>query len=451
MTDMKKMLMVSGSLAILYSAAGCDMHKIDSYLAPDRRLPEGAKVNFDNRHVPMFNPVETRDGIRHMPSENISGAAGAASNMYPIVTKSPVVPVAAAEMAAPVPVVSVSPANATGFPPLASVPPVPQHPSKVSIQNGFGDLTSQQKTSESERANLMNDPNVTVMTSPKTGQVVDNPADAAFVPKASQSLPESGNGTVAALQAPAPQPQVQGNNAKATVASNDSKHGIVSWMDNLFSSGRKSANPPVKHTEAKDAVRKAPVENAEFESKHPVDLPDALIVPPVYQAHVAQTPARDDVAPVLREPAVHDIPTASLSQNAAPSVEQHTAPLSSNSGVANTEATNGNSVAAQVVGAANSKTQGQGSWMSDATENNMKTPDAKSNKVATREVGTAQNAPAAINTTTLPDIVQLSNEDMKPVNLVQPSAQGSYSANNYIEDSRYAEQRGHNNASYDNN
>ena len=113
----EKLLMLSGSLLIMQSLTGCDMQKVDSFFAPDRRLPEGSTVDFSDRHAPLLNPVQGKNGLRRVPSEEgmgnaglpmraasvsasgpVVGSAAAPSAIYPSVMKEPVVPVASADV-----------------------------------------------------------------------------------------------------------------------------------------------------------------------------------------------------------------------------------------------------------------------------------------------------------------------------------------------------------------
>ncbi|HEU5048123.1 MAG TPA: hypothetical protein VFT64_09815 [Rickettsiales bacterium] len=344
MNRREKLLMLSGSLLIMHSLAGCDMQKVDSYFAPDRRVPDGSTVDFSNRHAPMMNPVEGKIGLRRVPAEENLGSSGlpaavmaqspapmrgpvvgssaAPSAIYPSTMKEPVVPVAAADVpppsAAPAPV-----ADNSAYPSLSSVPQTPQTPSGTNIKNNFGALSSQQKASDTERQALMNDPNATVMTSPQTGQAVTNPDVAAG------AVPMLNDPTQQPFAAPAQPQQMAAQSAAAApmdaqnaaapaepVVADKSDPGFVSWVHNLFSSDKKKQpEAPTAATSTTNAdalnaatpmpaptmeVRKAPLENAQVDTS-PMPAGNAQ---PVAMNNGASDAAiqSSDVAPSLHYP-----------------------------------------------------------------------------------------------------------------------------------------------------
>src|SRR6185369_10583785 len=102
-------------------------------------------------------------------------------------------------------------------------------------------------------------------TSAQTGQLVDNPADAAV-----SSKPSSGNPFVHSSGVPAPA-------AEKTVANNEEGTGLSHWLHNTFSDDKKSAASTsssgnstaaavASSANAASNARQVPFENAVMES-----------------------------------------------------------------------------------------------------------------------------------------------------------------------------------------
>jgi hypothetical protein len=105
-----------------------------------------------------------------MPTEN-------GDTTSPTAMSVPVTPVQVTSNNPPAPPPAANAASAS-YPSLTGVPPAPPVPSKDTIKTNFDTMNAQQKTAEANRGALMNDTSATVMTSPQTGQLVQNPADA---------------------------------------------------------------------------------------------------------------------------------------------------------------------------------------------------------------------------------------------------------------------------------
>lgn len=268
MRKTKKIVMTAGALLVLSSASGCDIPKMEAYFAPDRRLPDGSTTTFDNVHSPELNPTGN-DPTRHAPSQETNGSMNDSTFQ-----KVPVVPVAATTMD-----------NANSYPALASVPQKPDVPPSAELGGNMNSLIAQQKTSDTARANLMSDPNVTVMTSPQTGQLVANAADA--MPPAAPATPSTAQ-PPATLIADATQPAAQ-NTAAPAAAPDTSDKSFGSWLHNLFSSDSKPADSASANAPAQMA-RQTPVENT------------AAVAADTSQPSVAGGVTTTGGAPILRAP-----------------------------------------------------------------------------------------------------------------------------------------------------
>jgi hypothetical protein len=227
-------------LLVSYVLSGCE--NIHDLLGIPRTVPEGDKVSFGNRHAPILNPGGT--GV------DPTGAATpdvASARRTPAENEASDTPDVTAMSAA------VAPVQATNYPALASVPPAPQYPPKAENAAEFNSLTAERELSEAQRQELMNNQNATVMTSPQTGQMVENPAEAnAPAPMSSPVYPPAYTAAPQPVSPPAPVPaQVP---ASPPAGASNSDGGFSAWLNNMFSSDSAKNAPPVK---------KMPMENAQ--------------------------------------------------------------------------------------------------------------------------------------------------------------------------------------------
>ena len=228
----KAALQMSLGLILLCTASACSMPE---FLGGTRTVPDGAKVDFDNRRAPELNPggkpalqnIPTApqaqimsSSPRKVPVENV-----AAENTSTIFQQTPITPVTTAPISSPT------------YPVLATVPQAPQHQAQQTITNNFNSLNSDMTTVKASGKNLMNDKSATVMTSPQTGQLVNNPANA-VVPIATNNVvapaPVSVTLPPATTLATAPTPKTN----------NDS--GVNGWLHNAFGGEKTQAPKPAQ-------------------------------------------------------------------------------------------------------------------------------------------------------------------------------------------------------------
>lgn len=383
MVHMRKILLTTAAMLVLGSTAGCNIAKMESYFAPDRRLPEGSSTTFDNIHSPVLNPTGNDPG-RHTPSQEINGSMNDGTFQ-----KAPVTPVASTNM--------------DGYPSLASVPQKPDVPPSAELKGNMNSLVADQKAADTSRTNLMNDPNVTVMTSPQTGQLVANAADAtppAAAPVATTTQPATPSTPETAAQ-PATQTANAGN------ASNDT--GFGSWLHNHFSADKKSAPAdatttanaaPAIATAEQTTARRAPAENPVSDA-----ATSAVVDGTVTQSSgTASNITTANGAPVLRaplqvvaqapqeEPVGLEAPPSALTQPAPQSsVPAAVAPAAANTGA---PAPAANATPASVTAQATAKTvnsDGFNSWMDEIFG---KQQDKAANNAAPAEPATASAEPA---------------------------------------------------------
>jgi hypothetical protein len=145
-------------------------------------------------------------------------------------------------------VVPVTVASDTAYPSLANVPPMPPTTPKEQSTAELNALTADRNRSESGRKQLMSDPNATVMTSPQTGQLVDNPANAVapqvVTPPVAPATPQAS----AVLPVPVP--------AEPSAQSAKEEGGFNNWLHHLFPSDDQANAAPVT-----SAARETPPEN----------------------------------------------------------------------------------------------------------------------------------------------------------------------------------------------
>ena len=212
----KAALQMSIGLILLCTASACSLPE---FLGGTRTIPDGAKVDFDNRRTPELNPngkpasfniptpsQTSTNFSRKVPVENI-----AAENANTVFQQTPVVPVTTAPISNP------------NYPTLATVPQIPSHQSQQTITKSFSSLNADMTTAKANGTNLMNDNSATVMTSPKTGQLVDNPTKAVAPLAANNVVP------------PAPITVVMPAATNSNSTPKDNKEsGFNHWLHNLF-------------------------------------------------------------------------------------------------------------------------------------------------------------------------------------------------------------------------
>lgn len=376
----RKLMLLSASLLVLHLVSGCESLRQELGWE-DRTLPDGDIVNFQNRHAPPLNPTpgSTR-GIMHIPSENSQqggqATPAAGDTTSPTSMAVPVVPVTTVAMD------SVPASNSGSYPSLTSVPQTPTVPSKGTIQSSFSSMQAQQQASESARSKLMNDANATVMTSPQTGQLVSNPADA--MPAGAPALqPPTSSVPAAAASAGAPQ---QGSTAVASNTGSDS--GFNSWLHglkNMFS--KKQPTATADASAMKTPVENPPLNPNAYSPAAPAEA--AASIPPAPPAMAASAPT------TIPAPEPYSL----ASQNTAPVLHDPTA----KSAFASTAPAPTATSLAPI-------------------------PPLESSSAA-------QQLPPDVSSNALPDISQLTRQDNQPVTLVQPS--GTPLGDNYIDTSRY--------------
>ncbi len=304
MKKKKKLLALSGSLLVLHSVSGCDLQNMQNYFAPDRRVPEDSTVDFGNRHSPLLNPGENGSG-RKAPAEN-----GSVENI-PTIQKSPVVPVITTTIpsvtAGNANTASMQAADQPSYPSLTTVPLKPETPPKEKLKSELNSLTAEQKTTDSERNGFMHDSSATVLTSPQTGQLVDNPADAMPAANAANNAAPAETAAGAGASAHHP-PQNSGPAATVVASDTESSTGFGVWLHNLFTADKKTVSGGTQ-----DSGRKVPVENQEIiagSSASPASSSGFLAPPasPASPPSLASEANDANIAPVLHPPvskAVH--------------------------------------------------------------------------------------------------------------------------------------------------
>lgn len=185
----------------------------------------------------------------------------------------------------------------SGKPSLASVPPVPPMPAKDQTTAQFNSLTADQSQSEAARQQLMNNQGATVMTSPQTGQVVDNAATAT-----APATPAQDNASAA-------QPE-------------KSEGGFGHWLHNLFhGDSDQNANAAPASPATPDASAAAPAAPAADANATPPVAPaaapatDANATPPAATTAPAAPAAATDA--IATPPAAPATPAADATPPAA--------------------------------------------------------------------------------------------------------------------------------------
>jgi len=422
-----KRRLLSGTFLVLSVAlvTGCGFdtgHVFGDMMGETRTVPDNDTVNFGNRHTPVLNPgtnapmsdagapapaavanntvvayapppsvpYDTAAGSgRRVPVENENVLAG---NAAPATMSAPVAPVVAAANApvtapaaevVPAPVASTAAAPASDYPSLASVPPAPIAPPREQATAQMNSMVADQGQSEAARQQLINNSGATVMTSPQTGQLVDNAANA--VAPVQPAPMDMGAAPVAA-----PQP-VQANAAPAPAP----KTGFNSWLHNLFG-GDENASAA-----SADNMASAP-SAAPSEVAPNVMVGTAPAFPP--------TPTQEAVAPS---------PGAAMPVAIGTPLPQPT------------DATSASSVA------------GAPHVEMDVSAPPAALPVTAAPPDQGVVVLTPPPASASAGTSALPDVSQISgvNDQQPPVSLVPPS-QASSSSQHLLPEARYATRRG---------
>jgi hypothetical protein len=291
----------------------------DDLFGRTRTLPDDAKVDFGNRHSPVMNPGSSQNvplgdssslennsssnvvsSGRKVPVENNNLSANAPA---PTVMSAPVAPVTAAAPTAPNNIVQ-APINTMAakdeFPALASVPPAPKLPPKENNTKDFNSLAADREISESARKELMNNQAATVMTSPQTGQLVDNAAEA--------QAPQAPSLTPPVLVASTPQPAPTLASAPQPTPAAHSDTGFNHWLHNLFVSDK--TKTPTQIAKPADNVLPAPT-------------PMVVAEAPASQQPIAAQPASAPFPEIPHEEVVYDNqPTAPLPAGAPVAMAQ---------------------------------------------------------------------------------------------------------------------------------
>ncbi len=314
-----KILILSGTLLALCATSSCSTQKMNDMFASERTIPEGSQVTFEQRHPPELNPggnaVDPMSGApgRHVPIENNSNNPAPAP-ISPTSMNDTVAPVQTANIA-PMPTAS-TPDNST-YPTLASVPPVPPHPTQAQNKSDFNTMMADRDATNSESKNLMNDTNATVMTSPQTGQLVTN-AETATPQPVVPAQPVVADVTPPPA-APAP-----------VVTKESSDTGFNGWLHSIFGSPDKKPSEMA----SENAVRKTPVENIEAENapitvSAPQPVAQQPAVQPISQPVTASSEPLPFAAPTSVAPAAPSVTaTAPVAQNTTPAALPSTAQLS---------------------------------------------------------------------------------------------------------------------------
>jgi len=272
---------ICGALLMLVALSACESQTFYDLFGTHRTTPEGSNVDFNNRHAPALNNV-TNNNAPDTPPDVYSPQASTRR----------------------VPIENTAGAD-SGSPSLADIPPVPTHTPKDQSTAEFRALAGDHDASEAGRKQLMSDSSATVMTSPQTGQLVNNP-DAATMPQMQPATP-----AYVATSAPAPNPVP----APAPQQAKDDG-GFNSWLHNLLPSDNTSnaapANAPVeaKQTPAENPTpAQAPHElMATAPAPTPAPMPYASFSPSVPDEALANAP----MEPIHLHP-----PTASPSEEVA--------------------------------------------------------------------------------------------------------------------------------------
>jgi len=355
--------------------SACSQKTFNDIFAPDRRVPDGSDVSFENRRTPILNP----DGSikRQVPAENMkmtgSDAASApvtASNFetLPAVVKSPVVPVASNNLP---PVVT----NTTPYPNLASVPATPVVPTQDKVKSDFSTLSNQQQTTLASGKELSANKDATVMTSPVTGQIVA-PVVPPSIPDPAIKTPASYSPDADLTAPPATLATTVGSTNKpvaAPVSTEKSDANFSAWLHNVFTSDKKAVPADTNIANA----RQAPAENT------------------------------------LAAPVTSGISTGNTMPS--PSVSAAAAPLSVSVSDLKTPVP--------------AKTANSPAPVS-APVNTASLPALPATKPDTTQ--------QAVNVSNLPNISDMVNKQVNTVNLVQPKNYEGDEHSGYIEESRYS-------------
>ena len=300
MKPSKERVLLPAVLLVSTMLSGCMQKDLDNFFASDRRIPDNSQVTFDNRRPPMLNPDPGSNGVKRVPVENgVSSqnqpempASFASSpqlkteNIYPPVQKSPVVPVASTEIAPP------NTSSDGSYPTLANIPPAPAKSSSEKIKSDFSTLSDQQKTTEGDRKNLMENKDATLLTSPKAAQssnVYPNNVSSVDLTTPPATVTQQQNyDTATTAQPPSRQlaiPAFEQDKPASNPAKMDSSDNTFSsWLHNTFTQkdgGKVPADQkrvPVENNNviASNANSSAPVQdNAAMQSSMSAEMPKA--------------------------------------------------------------------------------------------------------------------------------------------------------------------------------
>jgi len=321
-----KCYMLSGLLLVSLALAGCTTPRIVSdFLGDERTMPDDSKFDANAKRPPALNPGGA-GVIGAEDNTSKSSVAGSSVRRVPVENNVP-----SAENAAPASVTAtasapvetlpqqVAPANANNnYPALADVPPVPAHTPGAQSSAELNQMNTQHNLAESTRKDVMSDQSATVMTSPQTGQLVDNPANAsapqdpsmkAFIAAptpVADATPVAAEPAAAAVATPAPEKQT----------------GFTGWLHNLFSSDKTQDTAQIP-------VRKAPVENADAATM-PIGVPAAPDAAPrdlMAAANVPALQAETPAQPMAPAASVVDIAQPVMQPASAPQIAPALAPV----------------------------------------------------------------------------------------------------------------------------
>ncbi len=232
-----------------------------------RTMPGNATPDFGQRHSPALNPggagtsAAPMQSGRRVPVEN--PASSPTSNTA---IPAPVAPVIATPA---VPIIPVAPtATSRTYPTLADVPPAPVvRPHKNEAENTVRALTLQRDSAETARQALLSNPDATVMTSPKTGQLANNTASSAFVATPAQAA------AISVPPAPLPPPTAIDAPAEPAKAAASQQSGVNGWLHHWF--GGEDAK-----TDTATASRKKPSQNVITPTTPAVIVSEKAPMPP---------------------------------------------------------------------------------------------------------------------------------------------------------------------------
>lgn len=339
------------------------------------------------------------------PSQASSPTEGAASiaEEAPIVLKKPA---GAEEIPAPVASGDIE-LSGSKYPSLASVPPAPPAPAKDQSAAQLNGLVADQGKSEAERQQLMNNPGATVMTSPQTGQVVDNAATAT----APTQPVESGS-----VFAPVASEPAQASASAAPVPAK-SQGGFNGWLHGLFN---KDQTP----TAANTASASSPQNTMD---STPTAAPAAReVAPNVILGNAPPFPPAPSAAP---DSFAQPVPQASLAS--VPPTAADISPVAA-----------GTPLPQPVAAAPAPATPPFAVDASPPAQAGMPTVVPVTPQAAVDASMQQPTIPPVPSTSGLPDISQISGAPEAPVSLVPPSsAAGASPSQQYLPDSRYAARR----------